>query len=218
MNNEIQSRVTPRSFAIALLITASLVAGIPLIASAETLNRQLEIGMRGSDVSTLQSFLAQDITLYPQGLVTGYFGFLTKAAVSNFQIRNGISAVGRVGPITLVALNLQMAGGVSSGAKAPAITAYSTSASRNNVAVTWNTDENAKGVVYYSTSPLTLVENTNSANVSGNTAMTDSNFRTSQNVGISGLSANTVYYYSVYATDQDGNVSMTWPATFQTTN
>src|SRR3989338_7152445 len=80
-----------------------------VIAPAATLNRQLQVGMSGSDVSALQTFLAADVTLYPQGLVTGYFGNLTKAAVSNFQSRNGISPVGRVGPVTLAVLNAQMA-------------------------------------------------------------------------------------------------------------
>src|SRR6185436_11962914 len=78
---------------------------LPLVASAATLDRQLEFGMSGSDVSTLQTFLALDTSIYPQGLVTGYFGPLTRAAVINFQAKNGIATVGRVGPITLVALN-----------------------------------------------------------------------------------------------------------------
>jgi len=69
--------------------------GLAFTANAATLTRQLELGMRGDDVSSLQTFLAQDVTIYPQGLVTGYFGSLTKSAVSNFQARNGISTVGR---------------------------------------------------------------------------------------------------------------------------
>lgn len=83
------------------------------VANAEALNRQLDFGMSGPDVSTLQAFLAQDKTLYPQGLITGYFGFLTKAAVSNFQSRNGLPAVGRVGPMTLPVINQKMTGNVS---------------------------------------------------------------------------------------------------------
>lgn len=194
---------------------------VPFMTFADTLTRQLETGSRGADVSSLQSFLAGDSTIYPQGLVTGYFGFLTKAAVSNFQTRNGIDSVGRVGPQTLPVINLQMAnGGINGGttvsAQAPAITSVTTNASRNSAMVSWNTNEAAKGVVFYSTSPLSLYERTNSADVSGSSVMTDTNLRTSQAVSVQNLSSNTVYYYLIYTTDENGNVSMTWPSTFQT--
>jgi peptidoglycan hydrolase-like protein with peptidoglycan-binding domain len=43
--------------------------------------------------------------VYPERLVTGYFGNLTKSAVSRFQELNGLAAVGRVGPLTLKKLN-----------------------------------------------------------------------------------------------------------------
>ena len=147
--------------ACAMMIAIAFIL-LPSISHADVLNRQLELGMRGSDVSALQTFLAQDPTLYPQGLVTGYFGSLTKVAVSNFQTHNGISSVGRVGPATLPVLNLQMAQGMNGSTNAPLITSMSTNVSRNSAAVAWNTNEFAKGVVYYSTNPLTTYENENS--------------------------------------------------------
>ncbi|MCL9971914.1 MAG: peptidoglycan-binding protein, partial [Candidatus Pacebacteria bacterium] len=67
----------------ALTVVAAVVA-LPVLTFAATLERQLEVGMTGTDVSALQTYLAADPTLYPQGLVTGYYGFLTKSAVSNF--------------------------------------------------------------------------------------------------------------------------------------
>lgn len=205
-------------FGAGLVVMTVLVLSAPSVARADTLNRQLEVGMRGDDVSALQAFLAKDSTLYPQGLVTGYFGFLTKAAVSNFQERNGIAAVGRVGPATLPVLNFQMAGGVSSNNVAPIISSTAINMGSNSAVVNWNTNELAKGVVYYSNSPLTTYERTNSVDVSGSAAMTDNNFRTAQSVSLGNLSSNTTYYYLVYTTDQDGNVSVTWPSTFRTTN
>jgi hypothetical protein len=72
--------------------------------------------------------------------------------------------------------------------------------------------------VYYSTSPLVTYERENSVDVSGSTAYTDTNIHTSQNVYLSNLQANSTYYYMIYTTDQNGNVSVTWPQTFQTTN
>ncbi len=187
-------------------------------ARAETLDRELQFGMSGGDVSALQTFLANDPSLYPQGLVTGYFGSLTKAAVANFQARNGIAAVGRVGPVTLPVLNLQMSGNLSDNAGAPVITNVKVNPSRNSAIVSWNTNEAAKGVVHFSPSPLTTYENSNSVNVSGNTTMTDTNLRSVQNVLVQGLATSTTYHYLVYVTDQAGNVSVTWPSTFQTTN
>src|SRR3989338_1055953 len=90
-----------------LMVMTVLVLGIPSFANAD-LNRQLEVGMSGSDVSAIQAFLAQDSSIYPEGLITGYFGYLTKAAVVRFQSRNGISAVGRIGPVSLPVFNAQM--------------------------------------------------------------------------------------------------------------
>src|SRR3989344_5447972 len=162
-----------------IAVSAALIAA-PLLASADALNRQLEVGIRGDDVSVLQTFLAGDATLYPQGLITGYFGFLTKAAVSNFQSRNGLPAVGRVGPMTLPVLNLQIAQGMGDRASA-SITAVGVGVSNTSASVSWSTNEAAKGVVYYSTSPLTTYERTNSVDVSGSAVMTDTTFSTSQN-------------------------------------
>ena len=54
------------------------------------LERALERGMTGEDVRYLQEFLKEDPTIYPEGLVTGFFGPLTEAAIIRFQERNGL--------------------------------------------------------------------------------------------------------------------------------
>lgn len=203
-----------------LVVAALVVAAMPAVTYADTLYRQLELGMSGADVSSLQTFLASDPTIYPQGLVTGYFGALTMNAVSNFQTRNGIAAVGRVGPVTLIAINARMNGAVSTNmsGRAPTIANVMTVPGTYSATVNWTTDELAKAVVYYSTSALTTYERSNSVDVSGNVGMTDTNFRSSHSVSLSSLQANTTYYYMIYVTDQDGNVSVTLPSTFRTTN
>ncbi len=89
---------------------------------------------------------------------------------------------------------------------------------RNSVNIGWSTDQLAEGLVFYSTSPLQTTEHLNSVDVSGNMATADYVFRSSQNVGIANLLPNTTYYYMIYVTNQNGGVSVTWPATFQTTN
>lgn len=206
------------------VIVASIVAiSIPALTYAATLTRSLELGMSGADVTSLQSFLAQDPTIYPQGLVTGYFGSLTKSAVSNFQVRNGIDSVGRVGPATLPVINYQIVNGMAGGgngtvaSQAPVIGNVGINVTNNTANVAWNTNESAQGVLYYSTSPLMLTEHPNSVDVSGAQAiMMDTGLRTSQSVIAQNLQSNTTYYYMVYSTDQTGNVSVTWPSTFRT--
>lgn len=217
-----------------IALVAVLVAGVSS-AQAATISRQLQVGSTGTDVSSLQTFLAQDRLLYPRALVTGYFGSLTESAVTNFQLRNEIPSVGRVGPMTLPIINTQivngmypgmnmgMTSGVYTGAtytgadiSAPAINAVQVSLDRYSATVRWDTDEAARGSVYYSTTPLSFNEQLSSVAVSGSVVSTDSNLRTSQNVMISGLQPATTYYYAIYATDQMGNVSISWPSTFRT--
>jgi peptidoglycan hydrolase-like protein with peptidoglycan-binding domain len=209
---------SPAAAALGFVLASLISFSIAATAFADTLTRQLQLGSRGSDVGSLQTFLAQDATLYPQGTISNYFGFLTKSAVANFQVRNGLPGVGRVGPATLPVINAQMNGGMSSTNGAAAIGNISVSTARTNATVNWATNESAKGLVYYSTSPLVTYERENSVDVSGNSAYTDTNIRTTQNVYLSNLQANTTYYYLIYATDQNGNVSVTLPTTFQTTN
>lgn len=195
---------------------------LPFMAGAATLTRQLELGNTGSDVSTLQSFLSQNQTTYPQGLVTGYFGFLTKAAVSNFQSNNGLAAVGRVGPQTLAVINFQMSGNSSNNTStmnAPIITRVSINEDKNNASIEWSTNEQSKGMVYYSTNPINAVESLHAVSVTGSDiAMTDMSFRSAQDVSLPDLRSDTTYYYMIHTTDQEGNISVTWPSTFHTSN
>lgn len=65
--------------------------------------RSLSMGSTGSDVTLLQQKLTND-GVYT-GPITGYYGTLTEAAVKKYQDKNGISALGMVGPLTLAILN-----------------------------------------------------------------------------------------------------------------
>lgn len=224
-NTEISGISTRHALWTGIVALGVVLSATPLLAGAAMLTRQLETGMRGNDVSTLQSFLATDTTIYPQGLVTGYYGFLTKAAVSNFQSRNGIPSVGRVGPITLVAINNQMAGGPVGGAdvSAPLITSSNVSTGSTSVTVSWGTSDMARGKVYYSTSPIRLANTYEQTGIdfieptiSGSLASYDGVARTSQAVTINGLTPNTTYYYLIEALDASNNVSITVPSWFRT--
>ncbi|MBX4189081.1 peptidoglycan-binding protein [Candidatus Parcubacteria bacterium] len=65
----------------------------------------LKQGSSGDQVAVLQALLAADPDIYPEGLITGFFGPKTAAAVSRFQKKNGLESVGNVGPKTLAKLN-----------------------------------------------------------------------------------------------------------------
>ncbi|MBU6431609.1 peptidoglycan-binding protein, partial [Patescibacteria group bacterium] len=58
-----------------------------------------------NQVSTLQQWLSQDKDIYPDAIVSGYFGPLTEKAVEKFQdkygiVKSGEEGYGIVGPKT----------------------------------------------------------------------------------------------------------------------
>ena len=72
--------------------------------------RPLALGLKHDDVSKLQEALKTDSSVYPEGLVTGYFGPATLKAVKKFQEKYGIASsgivgYGNVGPKTRTKLN-----------------------------------------------------------------------------------------------------------------
>lgn len=85
----------------------------PAIAKKAVFTLFLGRGSRGVQVSALQGFFKKDPTLYPEGLVSGYFGPATERAVQRFQKKYGIAAsgtpqttgYGAVGPRTRARLN-----------------------------------------------------------------------------------------------------------------
>ncbi len=91
---------------------------------SRSLYRGLTDAITGGEVSELQKFLKSDPTIYPEGLVTGYFGPLTERAVQRFQAANGIIAYGTpattgygvVGPKTRAVLSFSCAAASSSAA------------------------------------------------------------------------------------------------------
>lgn len=70
-------------------------------------NTDLTVGSKGSDVTALQQWLvAKGYLQMPAGVAYGYFGSVTKSALSSYQAEAGISpAAGYFGPITRARLN-----------------------------------------------------------------------------------------------------------------
>ena len=60
-----------------------VLTGVPNVGNF--LARNIKQGDSGEDVKILQTWLAKDKVIYPEGIISGYFGVLTKAAAIRFQ-------------------------------------------------------------------------------------------------------------------------------------
>ncbi len=65
----------------------------------------LHMGDTGDNVKLLQTILAADPSVYPEGVISGFFGSLTKKALERYQRKHGLAQVGFIGPMTLRDLN-----------------------------------------------------------------------------------------------------------------
>lgn len=114
--NELLSRIQTLQAQIATQGGSGGTAAAPAPAgSCPRVSRVLQLGDSGADVTRLQQFLALDASVYPEKLVTGYYGSLTEAAVRRFQCKNKIvcdgdaasTGYGVTGPRTAAILALQ---------------------------------------------------------------------------------------------------------------
>jgi peptidoglycan hydrolase-like protein with peptidoglycan-binding domain len=201
-----------------LLLTAVTATVLTAQAYAYTpITSQLDPGARGYNVTNLQTFFADNASIYPEGLVTGYFGSMTKSAVQRFQANYGFDQVGRVGPMTLNKINSLIATGGWTNTpvgdvSAPMIYSVSNTVSSNSASFSWTTNENATARVFFNTMPLVINEGDETsagfALRAGQVAANDNIARSSQQVTLNGLTSNTLYYYMIVSTDTNGNVSV----------
>lgn len=222
--------VGERNAFLGTLLALSLVLSLSIgsyMAHAATLSAQMGIGSSGSNVTALQTYLAANPELYPSGLITGYFGALTQAAVQRFQTAQGIvssgtpatTGYGRVGPMTLARLN-QLMGGEQASDIVPVLSMPTVQSGRTDATITWTTNELTQGQVYIDTASIRADEATGPHQqpyISG-TVTQDSTMSNNHSVKFTGLQPNTTYYYLVRAIDRDGNISINWPpVSFHTT-
>lgn len=75
-------------------------SGLSNVVSFDTLepvfDRPLRRGVENPDVKRLQELLSQDAEVYSEGLITGFFGDATEAAVKRFQAKYGLEETGIV--------------------------------------------------------------------------------------------------------------------------
>lgn len=193
---------------------AFLVLSTPLVSQA-VIEQQLDFGEINDEVRELQTFLAQYPSIYPEGLVTGYFGPLTQAAVQRFQCEYDIvcsgtpftTGYGRVGPITMDAINDIMEGGTGGpeiDIAAPIMSTDTISVSTSTATISWTTTEDARSRVMYADHFPFLYATASSS--------PDSSIDQSSTVIITGLQPNTTYYYTRESVDLYDNVMWTVPS------
>lgn len=101
-------RILP--FVVSLSMALSVVAPVAASAQSMNFNYNLTIGSKGDSVVALQNFLvSKGLLTMPAGVAMGYFGGLTKSAVSAYQMSKGIQpTAGYFGAITRAAVNADM--------------------------------------------------------------------------------------------------------------
>ncbi|MBP9669588.1 MAG: peptidoglycan-binding protein [Candidatus Pacebacteria bacterium] len=186
-------------------VFALMLAVLPTNADAALITRELDLGMANSDVTSLQTFLAADASLYPEGIISGYYGSLTAAAVVRFQAANGLAQVGRVGPQTRALLNARMGSGSpvtqTGDLSAPIIYPETVSTGPNSLTFAWTNSEASRGRIMYGTTWPFLYATAPSVSTTG--------YGSTANITIGNLNPNSMYYYVREAVDGSGNVQWT---------
>ena len=221
--------ITQKFLSGGIMVAALFVLLFGIQNAQAAITNHLDLGDKGSDVSQVQAYLAQNASIYPAGLVTGYFGPLTVAAVEKFQTAQGIvssgspatTGYGRVGAQTMARLNVLMGSGSPqvSWDTVPVLSSPFVQATNNGANFSWSSNEPTQGHLYYSVSPLITNEATGPLQqpyISGTFALDDGGFQINHNLSIQNLQSNTPYYFVTRGVDGAGNVTMTWPSIFKT--
>ncbi len=229
MNTLLRRRNTASIGIAALFLVLSFGIGSQAVHAA-TISQQLGLGSTGQEVTDLQTYLAMNASLYPSGLITGYFGPLTEAAVQRFQAAQGIvssgtpgtTGYGRVGPQTMARLNELMnqgTGNQSTLYTVPILSAVTVQRTQTSATFTWTTNEPTQGQIYWDTMPIRADEATGphqTPYVSGTLALDSSGLQTYHTVTVQNLQPHTLYYYFVRSIDASGDMSVILPNTFMT--
>ena len=182
------------------------------------LTNQVGLGESGVNVTNLQTFLSSNSSVYPQALITGYYGPLTQTAVDQFQIGYGLPPVGNVGPLTLQTIDSLINSNTPIDIDAPIIKNISVSVLGQMAQIGWNTDEASQGRLYYDVNPINTEEVSQARTtpeISGQ-LMSDNSLTFSKSMTLQNLNSNTTYYYVIEAMDAQNNVSIRLSGYFNT--
>lgn len=146
----------------------------------ESLNK----GTRSDNVATLQTLLAKDVQIYPEGYVTGYYGKLTSAAVERFKNKHDKPRVS----VESVAV--------------PHIFGLSATSTKTTMTVVWGTDVPTSAKIWWgSPGPL----DTERMTPVSTAALSESH----QAYFSGGIFASTTYAFVIAVSNKDGNTSTT---------
>jgi hypothetical protein len=192
------------ALALALTIVAPVATSAQVMTtSAYTFSSNLTIGSRGADVVALQTFLeSKGLITIPAGVAKGYFGALTRSAVSAYQAMKGITpTAGYFGAITRAAVQADM-GAMGSTSTVPGCVAggsYSTTTGAPCTTSTSTVAGCAAGAAYSSTTgaPCTTSSTSGTVTTSGSegtldvrlapTPANNANVQTSTDVPVYGI-------------------------------
>ena len=82
------------------VISALVLLALASVSFGSVAEAQVAIGSRSEEVKMIQEILKTDPSIYPQGLVTGYFGVLTQEAIKKLQRRCGLPETGIIDSTT----------------------------------------------------------------------------------------------------------------------
>ncbi|OGZ04854.1 MAG: hypothetical protein A2845_05170 [Candidatus Lloydbacteria bacterium RIFCSPHIGHO2_01_FULL_49_22] len=94
---QLQQQIASLTAQVAALLEAQKSVAITQASINTTLGLlgEMSEGMTGEQVKLLQTALAGDASIYPEGKVTGYYGKLTREAVKRFQKKHGLRIDGK---------------------------------------------------------------------------------------------------------------------------
>jgi peptidoglycan hydrolase-like protein with peptidoglycan-binding domain len=162
------------------------------------LTRQLELGTSGDDVKNIQFLLATWPDIYPEQLTTGFYGALTQKAVAKFQEKNGLEAVGRIGPLTLKKLN-----DFFSQNSVPVISSVNAlPINTDTTRINWTTNLPATTRIFYGTSASSIINGPS-------WTVNDKTLLKNHTIDLTHLVPGTMYYYAVWSENSLGAVAST---------
>jgi peptidoglycan hydrolase-like protein with peptidoglycan-binding domain len=141
-------------------------------------------GTRSDEVKTLQTLLAEDPQIYPEGYVTGYYGTLTSAAVERFKNKHAKPGI-----------SVESIG-------VPHIFEIAATTTKTTMTVAWKTDVPTSAKIWWgSPGPLDAERMTPIST----TAFSEDH----RALFTGGIFASTTYAFIIAVSDKDGNTSTT---------